>query len=123
VVRDSRLRFGDAADQWLNGPVLDLPEFTRAGYRNAVDQHLRPRYGNRKLGGITADDLASMVCEMRDLGKSEATILVVLGVAGRIYKFAARRLGWNGSSPTTLMTASERPKGRTSILPTWMKPS
>ena len=120
MVRDSRLRFGDAADQWLNGPVLDLPEFTRAGYRNAMDQHLRPRYGNRKLGGITADDLASMVREMRDLRKSEATILVV---GGRIYKFAARRLGWNGSSPTTLMAASERPKGRTSILPTWMKPS
>lgn len=110
VPRDLRLRFGDAADQWLNGPVMDLRQSTQAGYRNAVDQHLRPRYGNRKLDGVTADDLASLVREMRSSGKSEATILVVLGVTGRIYKFAARRLGWNGTTPTTLMLASERPK-------------
>ncbi len=43
-------------------------------------------------------------------GKSEATIAVALGVAGRIYKYAARRLGWQGASPTTLMLSSERPK-------------
>jgi integrase len=110
VPRDSRLRFGDAAERWLNGPVLDLRPSTQAGYRNAVDQHLRPRYGSRKLDGITAEDLAALVREMRSSGKSEATILVVLGVAGRIYKFAARRLGWSGTSPTALMLSSERPK-------------
>jgi len=110
VPRDSRLRFGDAADQWLDGPVLDLRQSTQSGYRNAVDQHLRPRYGQHKLDGITADDLASLVREMRSRGKSEATILVVLGVTGRIYKFATRRLGWTGTSPTTLMLSSERPK-------------
>jgi integrase len=110
VPRESRLRFGDAADLWLNGPVLDLRQSTQAGYRNAVEQHLRSRYGKRKLDGITADDLASLVREMRGGGKSEATILVVLGVTGRIYKFATRRLGWIGTSPTTLMLSSERPK-------------
>jgi integrase len=110
VPRDSRLRFGDAADHWLDGPVRDLRQSTQSGYRNAVDQHLRPRYGPRKLDGITADDLASLVREMRSSGKSEATILVVLGVTGRIYKFATRRLGWTGTSPTTLMLSSERPK-------------
>jgi integrase len=110
VARDSRLRFGEAAEQWLNGPVLDLRQSTQAGYRNAVEQHLRPRYANRRLDSITADDLASLVREMRQNGKSEATILVVLGVTGRIYKFATRRLGWAGTSPTTLMLASERPK-------------
>jgi len=68
------------------------------------------RFGSRKLHALTADDLAAMVREMRAAGKSEATILVVLGVTGRIYKFAARRLGWHGTSPTTLMLSSERPK-------------
>jgi len=51
-----------------------------------------------------------LVRELRGEGKSEATIAVVLGVAGRIYKFAARRLGWSGTIPTTLMLHSERPK-------------
>jgi integrase len=47
---------------------------------------------------------------MRTEGKSEATIAVVLGVVGQIYKFAARRLGWTGTIPTALMLPSERPK-------------
>lgn len=47
---------------------------------------------------------------MRDEGKSEATIAIVLGVVGRIYKFAARRLGWHGTNPTTLLLSSKRPK-------------
>ncbi len=110
VAPDSRLRFGEAADAWLDGPVLDLRQSTQTGYRIAVDQHLRPRFQSRKLSSITADDLALLVREMRDGGKREATILVALGVAGRIYKFATRRLAWTGTSPTTLMLASERPK-------------
>lgn len=54
--------------------------------------------------------MATLVREMRDQGRSEATIAAVLGAASRIYKFAARRLGFNGANPTTLMLSSERPK-------------
>jgi integrase len=110
VASNSRLRFGEAADVWLAGPVRDLRATTQAGYRSAVEQHLRPRYGQRLLGNITADELAALVRDMRDDGKSEATIAAVLGALGRIYKFAARRLGFNGVNPTTLMLSSERPK-------------
>ncbi len=110
VAPNSRLRFGEAADLWLAGPVLDLRAATLAGYRSAVDQHLRPRYGNRRLDSITADELATLVRDMRDQEKSEATIAAMLGAAGRIYKFAARRLGFSGVNPTTLMLSSERPK-------------
>jgi len=107
---DSRLRFGEAADLWLAGPVQDLRPTTQAGYRSAVDQHARPRFGNRRLDSITADDLAALVREIRQRGKSEATIAAVLGAIGRIYKFAARRLSFTGMNPITLMLSSERPK-------------
>lgn len=110
VAPDSRLRFGDAADLWLAGPVLDLRATTQAGYRSSVEQHLRRRYGNRRLDRITADDLAALVREMRQQAKSEATIAAVLGAVGRIYKFAARRLGYTGMNPVTLMLSSERPR-------------
>ena len=110
VAPDSRLNFGEAADLWLAGPVLDLRASTQAGYHNAVEQHLRPRYGGWRLDNITADDLATLVRDMRELRKSEATIAVVLGVTSRIYKFAGRRLGWVGTNPMSLMLASERPK-------------
>lgn len=110
VAPNPRLRFTEAADRWLAGPVTDLRESTRNGYRNAVERHLRPRYSTRRLDTIGPDDLAELVRDLRAGGKSEATIVVVIGVFGRIYKYAARRLGWAGTNPTTLMLTSERPK-------------
>jgi integrase len=110
VAPNPKLRFGDAADRWLNGPVLDLCDTTQMKYRSIVDGHLRPRFYARRLDRMAADDLAQLVRELRAEGKSEATIAVAVAVIGRIYKFAARRLGWNGTIPTTLMLSSERPK-------------
>ena len=105
-----KLRFGEAAHAWLTGPVLDLRDTTQVKYRSIVDGHLRPRFDARRLDAITADDLPCLVRELRAERKSEATIAVAIAVVGRIYRFAARRLGWNGTSPTTLMLSSERPK-------------
>jgi integrase len=110
VSPDPRLRFTEAATLWLEGPVQDLRPATQASYRSAVEQHLLPRYRNRRLDALTADDLAALVCDLRRLGKSEATIAAVLGAVGRIYKFAARRLAFAGTNPITLMLSSERPK-------------
>jgi hypothetical protein len=81
----------DPSKLWLAGPVLDLRPTTQAGYGSAVEQHLRRRYGNRKLDGMTADDLAA------------------LGAVGRIYKFAARRLGFSAMNPITLVLSTEPP--------------
>src|SRR5271168_1764260 len=44
VAPNPRLRFGEASEKWLDGPVLDLRATTQAGYRNAVERHLRPRF-------------------------------------------------------------------------------
>jgi len=112
VAPDSRLRFGKAADVWLAGPVLDLRATTQADYRCAVEQHLPRPLGNRRLDSITADDLAALDRDMRHRGKSEATIAAGLGAVGRIYTLAARRLGFGGMSPITLMLSSQRPKSR-----------
>jgi integrase len=105
-----RLRFGDAADQWLTGPVADLRQTTRDCYRNAVDNHLRACFQNRRLDAIAPDDLAALVRGLRNDGLAEATIAIVIGVTNRIYRYAARRLGWVGTNPVTLMLPSERPK-------------
>jgi integrase len=110
VAPDPKLRFGEAADRWLDGPVIDLRDTTQVKYRSIVDGHLRPRFHARRLDGITADDVARLVRELRADSKSEATIAVAVAVIGRIYKFAVRRLGWHGTIPTTLLLSSERPK-------------
>lgn len=107
---NARLRFGDAADLWLAGPVADLRQTTRDCYRNAVDNHLRARFGTRRLDAVTPDDLAGLVRDLRGEGRAEASIAICVGVTNRIYRYAARRLGWVGTNPVSLMLPSERPK-------------
>jgi integrase len=110
IANNARLRFGDAAARWLDGPVVDLRPATRSCYRNAVEQHLLDRFGVRRLDTITPDDLAELVRELRAGGLAESTIVIVVGVTNRIYRYAARRLGWAGVNPVSLMLSSERPK-------------
>jgi len=110
VVTDGRLRFADAAAKWLAGPVLDLRPRTQECYRNAIERHLVPAFGARRLDAISPDELSLLVREMRRLGFSESTIVIVLGVTNRVYRYSARRLGWTGPNPVSLMLPSERPK-------------
>jgi hypothetical protein len=106
VAPKTKLRFGEAADSWLGGPVVDLRETTQVKYRWMVNHHLQPRFEGRRLDAVNADDLARLVRDLRAEGMSEATIAGILGVVSTIYKFAGRRLGWSGTIPTTLMLRS-----------------
>jgi integrase len=110
VASNVRLRFADAVARWLDGPVIDLRPTTQDCYRNAAGQHLLPRFGSRRLDAITPDDLAKLVRELREEGLAESTIVIVVGVTNRVYRYAARRLGWSGTNPVSLMLSSERPK-------------
>jgi integrase len=110
VAADGRLRFGEAAAKWLDGPVLDLRARTQECYRNALGQHLLAAFGTRRLDAVSPDDLVLLVRELRGRGFSESTIVIVLGVTNRVYRYAARRLGWAGMNPVSLMLPSERPK-------------
>ncbi len=110
VASNARLRFGDAAAQWLDGPVVDLRATTQACYRNAVERHLLRRFATHRLDTISRDDLVALVRELRADGLAESTIVIVVGVVNRIYRYAARRLGWAGSNPVSLLLPSERPK-------------
>ncbi len=106
----AKLRFEEASKAWLDGPVLDLRDATQAKYRSMIREHLDPRFAQRTLDAISADDMAALVRLLREEGKSEATIAVILSVVGHVYKYSIRRLGWSGAIPTTLMLRSERPK-------------
>lgn len=53
VATNARLRFGDAAAQWLAGPVVDLRATTQACYRNAVEQHLMRHFATHRLDRIS----------------------------------------------------------------------
>ena len=110
VAPNPRLRLADAAANWLDGPVRDLRPRTQESYRNALEGRLLPAIGNRRLDSISPDDLSMLVRELRRDGLSEASIVIVIGVANRVYRYAARRLGWSGANPVSLLLPSERPK-------------
>lgn len=106
---DPRISFGDAADHWLDKQVSGLRPATQAIYRSAVDVHLRPRWGRRRLDSIEPDDAADLVRELRAAGKSEWTISGVLKAASRVFRHAARRGDFYGDPPTQALDPSERP--------------
>jgi integrase len=110
VAPRTRLGIADSAAEWLDGPVRDLRPRTDECYRNAVNSYLLPRLGNRRLDLVTPDDLAALVRDMRQQEFSESTIAIAVGVINRIYRYAARRLGWSGTNPVSVMLTSERPK-------------
>jgi integrase len=110
VAPNPKLRFGEAADKWLAGPVASLRPATRSIYRSHVDNHLRDRFGRDRMDAITGDDIARLVRELRDEGKSEWTISGVVKSCSQVYKYAASRMAWNGVNPTTLLQNGERPK-------------
>lgn len=110
VQPNTRLRFGEAADRWLDGQVVDLRPATQAIYRNAIDNHLRPRWGRHRLDAITVDDAANLVRDLRADGLADNSIVGIIQVANRVFKHAQRRLDWRGVNPIPLMERSERPK-------------
>jgi integrase len=110
VSANPRLRFGDAADAWLAGPVSTLRPATRAVYLNHIETHLRPRWGRTRLDGITGDDVARLVRDLRASGSAEWSIAGILGVLGQVFRHATTRLDWLGVNPVTLLANGERPK-------------
>jgi integrase len=105
-----RLKFGEAAERWLAEQVVELRPATRAIYRNAVCNHLAPRWGGRRMDAIDVTDAARLVRELRAQGLSEWTIGGIVKAAGRVFKFARRHLRWRGENPIELLEKGERPR-------------
>jgi integrase len=105
-----RLRFADAADAWLASQVAELRPTTQAIYRNAIDNHLRSRWGRRRLDAITVEEVAALVRELRGEAKAEWTIAGIITAANRTFKFAKRRMNSHGPNPLAELEVGERPR-------------
>ena len=107
---DPRLKFGEAADRWLAEQVAELRPSTRAGYKSYVENHLRPRWGGRRLDAIDVSDAAALVRELRAVGLAEWTISGICRAANRVFKFARRHCAWRGDNPVGELEKGERPR-------------
>lgn len=104
-----KLRFGEVADRWLAEDVSGLRPTTRTTYTNHVE-HLRKRWGKKRMDEIGRPEAKKLVKELRAEGLSEWTMVGIVGVAARVFRFAIRDCDWKGQDATALLLPSERPK-------------
>ena len=107
-VSNPRVRFGEAASAWLES-CSNLRPTTLAVYEGAVRLHLEPKFKNRRLDSMTPEDFVWLVGLLQAEGLSPATTSKVLSVASRVFRFSARRLGFAGANPVSLLMPNERP--------------
>jgi len=105
-----RLTFGEAAVRWQEAQAASLRPATRSTYDTHLRVHLLPRWERRRLDSIDVDDVARVIEDLQRAGRKAWTIRGNLTVAGRVFDFARRRLGWAGENPVRLLDRSERPR-------------
>lgn len=103
------LTLQDAADAFYASTEHRLVDSTRDMYRNALERHLLPSFGKRRLESISADDVvkwsrrAVTPAYARQRGLrcvlSASMSRKCLMVLGLVYSHAKRRLGYIGANP------------------------
>jgi hypothetical protein len=103
------LTFAVASDAWYDDEVVKLSANTRESYRIALRSHLYEPFGDRLLEAITPEHLADFIKAQEAQGAAPWSIKQRLGVLGRVFRYAARHLGYRGQIPTTLLDPDEKP--------------
>ena len=106
-VAPSRMTFAELAETWFAGKT-QLRRGTRDNYRSALDRHLLPRFGRRRIGDVSEDEIARMIAELQDQGYAAWTIRGVLTPLGGALQHAVRR-GYIGSNAVRRLERGERP--------------
>ena len=96
---DETITFRYAANAWLHYVEHDRDRApsTLRGYRSTLDKHLIPRFGNRPLSLISADNVEALRRELLDT-RSRRTAQKVLIELHSVFVFATRRK-WATANP------------------------
>lgn len=103
------LTFNAAAQRWWDAQAVALRPATQNAYGHGL-AHLRRAFGARRLDSLTVDDVARYIADKRAAGLRAWTVRGHLTVAGRIFEYAQRRLGWAGANPVRALDRHERPR-------------
>src|SRR5215207_6727239 len=106
-IEPTRQTFEEHARDWLERQ--DVRPRTREIYCWALEQHLIPRLGRRRLDQISCDDVAALIAAMRRQGLKGWTITSALRPLSIILAQAARR-GRIPVNPLTQLERGERPR-------------
>jgi integrase len=106
-IEPSRQTFEQYAREWLERQ--DVRPRTRELYVWALEQHLIPRLGQRRLAQISCEEIAALISELRRNGLKGWTITSALRPLSIILAQAARK-GRIPVNPMTQLERGERPK-------------
>jgi integrase len=106
-IQPTRQTFEEHAREWLERQ--DVRPRTREIYTWALEQHLIPRLGRRRLDQISVDDVAALIVAMRRQRLKGWTITSALRPLSIILAQAARR-GRIPVNPLTQLERGERPR-------------
>jgi integrase len=105
-IEPTRQTFEQYARAWLDRQ--EVRPRTRELYVWALEQHLIPRLGQRRLAQITCEDIAALITDMRRRGLKGWTITSALRPLSIILAQAARK-GRIPVNPMTQLERGERP--------------
>jgi integrase len=111
-IAPGKLTFNEAVDVWFAGKNVE--ERTRERYESNLRLYLRPRFGDRPVHKITAEDVAALVATMQAEGKEGWTQRNVLTTLSSFFTWAYRHRG-DGTRRRTRcsqLEPDERPKVR-----------
>src|SRR6266536_4438732 len=106
-IQPTRQTFEEYARAWLERQ--DVRPRTREIYTWALEQHLIPRLGRRRLDQISCEDVAALIAAMRRQGLEGWTITSALRPLSIILAQAARR-GAIAVNPCSQLERGERPR-------------
>jgi integrase len=87
---DSDRRLCDVVAEW-RGTWGHLQPRTKAGYEGILNKHVLPRWGNARVGAISAAVVQDWVNELAASGRAPATLRRVYGVLQSVLKLAVQR--------------------------------
>lgn len=105
----SRMTVGGLLDEWLSLRRLSLEPKTVEDYEWAIEKHLKPAFGNRKLEELSASDVARLFARLKAEGMKTWSVKKIKTPLSGAYRVAIRE-GWVSSSPVDKLLPHETPK-------------
>jgi integrase len=100
----TRSTVGDYLDAWLIDRESELEYTTLTGYRRIVQNHVKPRLGQRKLAKVTPDQLQDYFNAKRKSGLSAKTLRQHRAVLHKAFRDAIKKraIDWNPMDAVTV---------------------
>lgn len=108
------LQLGMVADLWLDRFEAKVNAGERhprtlEAHRYQLEYNLLPTLGHREVAGITVDDVAALLSELRRRRRSARTAAAALATLHGVLHYA-RRHGWAVVDPVAQLERDERPR-------------